>query len=262
MLKSLRKLARTFTTFFPFLKDFAFWSKSLLRNVLDSSVEEDFNVIDLFPDNQESLFLDIGANHGAVIDVLSKKNKNCRIYGFEPNPLVFRKLYARFKSSKRVSLFNFGLGEKEGIFKLYVPVYRGFEFDGLGSLAPDFDDSWLSETVYFYNKKSLEVREVTCVIKRLDDLHLEPFFMKVDVEGFELEVFRGGEETIKKAQPIILMESGEKDDAIVEFLGQFGYQLYRYDKGKFIKGERGSPNSFFITDEKYRWIVSNVSRLN
>lgn len=261
MVKNLKKLTRTFTTFFPFLKDLAYWTKTLLRNVFNSAVEDDFNAIDLFPDTQDALFLDIGANHGAAIDVLLKKSKNCRICSFEPNPRVFRRLRARFKSNKRVRLFNFGLGEREGTFELFVPVYRGFEFDGLGSLSSNFDDSWLSETVFFYNKEFLQLCEMNCEIKRLDDLNLEPFFMKVDVEGFELEVFQGGEATIKKARPIILMESGKKDDAIIGFLAQFGYHLYRYEKGNFIKGERGSPNSFFITDEKYGLITSRASKL-
>jgi len=260
MNNNLKKIARTLTTFSPFLKDFAYSFKRLLRTVLNSSVEDDFNAIDLFPNHRELLFLDIGGNQGAAIDVFLKRNKNCKIYSFEPNPHVFKKLRSRFKSNNRVRLFNFGLGEKEGLFKLCVPVYRGFEFDGLGSLSADFDDSWLSEKILFYNKKHLHIREMNCEIKRLDDLNLEPFFIKLDVEGFELEVFRGGEQVIKKAHPIILVESGEKDEAIRRFLGQFGYKLYRYHEGNFIAGERGSPNSFFMTDEKYRLIAPRTSK--
>lgn len=255
MKKGLKKFARTLTTFFPFLKDFANSFKRLVRAILHSSVEDDFNVIDLFPEHEDILFLDVGANQGAAIDVFLKKSKHCKIYSFEPNPDVFKKLHARFRSNRRVNLFNFGLGEKSGTFKLFVPVYRGYEFDGLGTLSPKFDDSWLSEKVFYYNKKFLQIREIDCEVKPLDDLNLEPFFMKVDVEGFELEVFRGGAKTIKRTYPIILVESSERDQAVMKFLGQFGYKLYRYQKGNFIEGEFGSPNSFFMTDEKYRLIV-------
>ena len=223
MEKKLKKFARTLVTFLPFSRDFAYFIKRLLRTVLKSSVEIDFNAINLFPDDQDVLFLDVGANQGSITHVLLKKSQNCKIYSFEPNPNVFRKLHSRFTSNNRVRLYNFGLGEKEGTFKLFVPIYRGYEFDGLGSLSSDFDDAWLSEKISFYNQNFLHMREINCEIRRLDDLNLEPFFMKVDVEGCELEVFRGGEKTIKRSQPIILMESGEKDDAIMKFLGQFGY---------------------------------------
>ena len=261
MSKNLKKFARTLTTFFPFLKDLTYFFKRLVRTVLNSSAEDDFNVIDLFPNYRDVLFLDVGANQGVAIDVFLKKNKNCKIYSFEPNPDVFRKLHSRFRSNNRVKLFNFGLGQKGGTFKLFVPVYRGYEFDGLGSLESDFDDSWLAAQIFFYNKKFLHIREINCEIKRLDNLNLEPFFMKIDVEGFELEVIRGGETTIKKSHPIILMESSKKDDVIVSFLEQFGYKLYRYYKGNFIEGEHGSPNSFFMTDEKYQLLILSAARL-
>jgi FkbM family methyltransferase len=261
MKRNLKKIVRTLTTFFPFVKDSAYFFKRLLRNTLNSPVEDDFNAISLFPDRKDVLFLDIGANQGAAIDVFLKKSKNCNIHSFEPNPYVFRKLHSRFKSNGRVKLFNFGLGATAGQFKLFVPVYRGYEFDGLGTLSPDFDDSWLSETLLFYDRRFLQIQETGCEIKRLDDLELEPFFMKIDVQGAELDVIQGSEATIKKSRPIILVESGDQDDTITGFLGQFGYKLYRYSKGRFIEGEHGSPNSFFITDEKYRLIVPGASKL-
>ncbi len=247
-------------TFFPFTKDAAYFFKRFLRTMFNSVVEDDFNVVDLFPDHPGVLFLDIGANQGAAIDVFLKKSRNTTIYSFEPNPYVFKKVRARFTSNDRVRLFNFGLGESQGQYKFYVPVYRGYEFDGWGSLSPDFDDTWLSETILFYDRKRLQMREISCEIKRLDDLNLEPFFMKVDVQGAELAVVRGGEATIRNCHPVILMESNEQDDAIVKFLEPFGYRLYRYAKGKFIEGEHGSPNSFFITDEKYQLIMPKMSR--
>jgi FkbM family methyltransferase len=242
-------------TYFPFAKDRAYGFKRLLRIVLNSSVEEDFNALRLFPDQEDILFLDIGANQGAALDVFLKRRRHCQILSFEPNPHVFQKIRSRFKHHPRVKLHNFGLGAREGTFKFYVPLYRGYEFDGWGSLSPVFDDSWLEESILFYDRKYLQLREIECVIRRLDDLGVDPFFMKIDVQGAELDVVQGGEVTIKKSQPIILLESGKRDDEIESFLGQFQYRLYRFSKGKFIEGQRGSPNSFFMTYEKYKLIT-------
>ncbi|HSL41890.1 MAG TPA: FkbM family methyltransferase [Anaerolineales bacterium] len=255
MKRNFKKYARTLITYFPFIKDQSYAFKRLLRILLNSSVEEDFNALKLFPHREDVLFLDIGANQGAALDVFLKRHKHCNICSFEPNPHAFQKIESRFKKNARVKLHNFGLGAREGTFKFYVPVYRGYEFDGWGSLSPDFDDSWLSRSILFYNRKFLQMREIECVIKRLDDLGLEPFFMKIDVQGAELDVVRGGETTIKKSRPIILLESGKRDDEIKTFLSQFQYRLYRFTKGKFIEGQRGSPNSFFMTDDKYELIT-------
>lgn len=254
MTEHLKKCARTAATFFPFLKDFSYIIKRTVRTVVDSPVEDDFNVIDRFPPREGMLFLDVGANQGVAIDVFLRKNRSCRIHSFEPNPHVFTRLHARFKANSRVKLHNFGLGEEDGRFMLFVPVYRGYEFDGLGTLSPEFSDTWFSQGLYFYNPKHLQMRERNCEIRRLDDLDLAPFFMKVDVEGFELAVMRGGKETIGTCHPIILVETGERPHVILDFLRQFGYRLYSYRGGKFIEGVPGSPNSFFITDEKYSLI--------
>jgi FkbM family methyltransferase len=261
MIKSLKKLARTLVTFFPFTKDVAYLGKRWLRQVIRSSVEDDFNVIDLFPDREDLLFLDIGTNQGAALEVFLRKSKHSRIYSFEPNPEVFKKAYKRFRRNPRVKLSNVGLGEETGRHKLYVPVYRGYEFDGWGSLSPDFDDTWFSETILFYDPRLLWLRELQCEIQRLDELNLDPFFMKVDVQGAELAVVRGGRLTIQRSHPIILLESGEHDEQIRDYLAPFGYRIYRYSKGKFFEGECGSPNSFFMTDEKYQLLVPEAVRL-
>jgi len=256
MYESLKKLGRTLMTFMPLLKNELYFLKRFFRTSLNLSVESDFDAIKLFPNDKDSLFLDVGGNQGAVIDTLLVKNKNCKIYSFEPNPEVYARTRLRFKTNDRVKVFAFGLGEREGEFKLFIPVYRGYKFDGLASLIPDFDDSWLSNNIFLYNRKFLSMHEVNCVIKRLDDLDLIPFFIKIDVEGFELEVLLGGEQTIKKSLPVILVESGEKDHEIMKFLEQFGYKMYKYCDGKFIMGKRGSQNSFLMTDEKFHLVSS------
>jgi FkbM family methyltransferase len=49
-------------------------------------------------------------------------------------------------------------------------------------------------------------------IKRLDDLHLDNIsLIKIDVEGYELEVFEGGRETIQRNRPVILIEIWERN---------------------------------------------------
>lgn len=255
MLNFLKKIIRTLISFFPFLRDVASITKTAVRGLSGSTVEEDFNVIDLFPNDQELVFLDVGGNRGFIIDVMLRKNKHCKIYSFEPNPEIYKHTNNRFRNNPRVKMYNFGLGEQLGAFKLYVPVYRGYIFDGLGSLSPQFDDTWLASTLLFYNKNKLYIREFVCEIKRLDDLNLNPFFMKVDVEGAELSVINGSLQTISTSHPIILIESGNQDIEILNLLSRFGYRMYRYEKGTFIEGESGSPNTFFITDEKYELIL-------
>jgi FkbM family methyltransferase len=255
MKREIKKIVRTLLIYFPYLRESKFFFQRLIHNTLKIPFEKDFEAIRLFPKIEDALYLDIGGNRGFAIDAILMKNRNCKIYSFEPNPKLFKKTEARFKNNGRVEVYNWGLGDKEGEFILYMPVYRGYEFDGLASLKIEHAISWLkNNNLYFYKEKYLEIREYKCSIKKLDDLKLNPFFMKIDVQGYEFPVLLGGEETIKNFHPIILIESVNKRDGVLNFLEKFGYRLYKYDNNKFIPNESGRLNSFLMTDEKFKML--------
>jgi FkbM family methyltransferase len=65
-----------------------------------------------------------------------------------------------------------------------------------------------------------------CPTKRLDDLNLGPVhFLKVDVEGMELEVLKGAEQTIQKWSPLIMVEVVPEVNAseVRQWLKSWGY---------------------------------------
>jgi FkbM family methyltransferase len=85
--------------------------------------------------------------------------------------------------------------------------------DGQASLVRQVGGSWAEATI---------VTDLECEIRTLDDYartyikdRLE--FIKCDVEGAELLVLRGGEETICKFSPLLYLE------ACTEWAAQFGY---------------------------------------
>jgi FkbM family methyltransferase len=221
--------------------------------------DKDFLGIKYFPDIENAVYLDVGGNRGFAIDAILMNKNKCRIYSFEPNHILAEKMKKRFKKNPRVEIYNWGLGNKEGEFTLYVPVYRGYEFSGLASFIKEHAKSWLKDNnLYFYNEKLLKISEHKCVIKKLDDLELDPFFIKLDVQGYEYQVLLGGKNMIKHAQPILLIESVKEGDEIMSFLCKFGYKLFRYENNKFIPDESGRPNSFLMTESKYNMIKATV----
>lgn len=46
------------------------------------------------------------------------------------------------------------------------------------------------------------------IMKSLDSFNLQPSYIKIDVEGYELFVLKGAEQTLKKYKPVIVMEVG------------------------------------------------------
>ncbi|HXZ67153.1 MAG TPA: FkbM family methyltransferase [Alphaproteobacteria bacterium] len=157
--------------------------------------------------------IDIGANKGVWTLYLARHSKH--VYAFEPNPKIYRWL-ARYVRLPNVTTSNIALSDTEGRAELRVPKKaRGFS-NQHASLSPD------NVTANF---AAVEVET-----KPLDAFDLGDIgFIKIDVEGHELAVLRGGRNTIERSKPTLIIEMEERhtkrriEDLIaeVESLGYF-----------------------------------------
>ena len=80
-----------------------------------------------------------------------------------------------------------------------------------------------------------------CKTVRIDDLDLPlPDVVKIDVEGHELKVFQGMQNTISKSRPVIFYESmhGTGFDIIYDMLKRLNYTIYYYPAPNY------NPNNF------------------
>jgi FkbM family methyltransferase len=257
MTGNLKKLLRTVQTCFPWLLDTKFSVMRSYRNILGIPFEDDFNALALFPEMDDALFLDVGANRGQSTDAILMKRKRCKIQLFEPNDLLCARLRDAFGRNENIVINDFGLGDEATDGVLVVPIYKGWLFDGLGSFNEAEAGDWLKGRVFFFDERLLTLRKSRCRIKKLDDLGLAPFFIKLDVQGYEYKALRGGEKTIMAHEPVLLIES--PDDRLVGYLAELGFQLYAFERGKFVPGIRGAPNTFFMTDEKAALVRSHIT---
>ncbi len=144
-------------------------------------------------DLEQGVALDIGANIGNH-SIFFSRHFSC-VHSFEPHPRIFDLLSFNAKLAGNVVPYNFGLGEKEESLELYE------NWENMGSSS-------------IKHRYSAQAGKVTIGIKRLDDIELNAgpiTFMKIDVEGFESSVIRGAWGTIRKHQPLILMEQLESE---------------------------------------------------
>lgn len=243
-----KKFFRTVQVYIPYFQETKAALVRAYRQILQRPAEEDFNALTLFPNLEQALLLDVGANRGQSTDAMLMKAPKSAICSFEPNPLLSEKLQRLYQAFPQVTIQSFGLGAEDETLVFYIPFYRQWMFDGLASFDDTSAREYLQKYIYFYNEASLELRQVKCQVKRLDDLHLAPFFIKLDVQGYELPALTGGQNTLKTHEPVLLIEA--PDPLLASFLQRLGYTPYAFRAGKFVAGEYGQPNTFFMTKSK------------
>jgi FkbM family methyltransferase len=166
--------------------------------------------------------LDIGANIGIVTLWLSELvGDTGSVHSFEPNPDVATVLLAglEHKKVRNTSVHQYALGTERSTLELMVPRHNRGSASLVRHKGREACDAYTVTT----DTLSHVVAESGIGSIR---------FMKIDVEGFEEEVFRGGEEMFRTTPPdAILFESaGEKDtsadDRVIGMLRQHGYEIY------------------------------------
>lgn len=248
----MKKYFRSIQTLFPFLHDLRFYIEFLYLRLTRKPHEEDFEALKLLQAPSDKVFVDIGTNRGESILSMSLMNQSKNpVIGFEPNPFVYKKAIRAFKERKHVHIHNVGLANKPGNLDLNIPFYRNWMFDGLSSFDYDAAHDWLKNRLWGYKESLLTMKKINCPIHRLDDFNLSPYFIKIDVQGLELQVLKGAEETIRAHRPIILIES--ISDEIRAYLSGFGYDFYSFQRGGFRRGT-GKLNTFCMTTGMFNTI--------
>ena len=141
--------------------------------------------------NAEDRVIDIGGNWGIYAYALSALGS--RLAVFEPNPQCFRALNSWASGKKNVDVYAVALSSQHGQGLLHIPVdVTGQEHDASASLESRRDEA---------------TRCVEVEITTLDSFGFQDVkFIKIDVEGHELDVLKGATKTIASSMPVMLIE--------------------------------------------------------
>jgi FkbM family methyltransferase len=164
--------------------------------------------------------IDAGANIGLVSIPMAQSlaKKNGHVLAFEPQTHLFRALCGAtvLNDIENLEIYNTGLGRISEKRKLPKQDY---------SVPKDFGTVRLEALNY-----TGDAHEVT--ITSIDALNLQRLdFLKIDVEGMEIEIIDGGKSTISKYHPICWIEYWLIDkDKLHEKMHSLGYDLYIMDE--------------------------------
>jgi FkbM family methyltransferase len=157
---------------------------------------DSLELLDLLRPNPPQVIYDIGANVGTWTLLAKALFPSAEIHAFEPLPFHARQFQEAVASVAGVALHEIALGSQTGETRMKITDFT--DASSILSLTETAKRHW--------NLK--EAREISVQIHRLDDWILNerlpyPDLIKLDVQGFELEVLRGAPLSLANTSAIL-----------------------------------------------------------
>ena len=148
--------------------------------------------------------IDIGAHKGEFLENMLKIEKVNSFYAFEPQKNIFKELNEKFKKNEKVSLFNCAMDKEISYKKLKIN-----KISMKSSLAEVNENSLYLKFINFLaqSQSSFESEyevKTTTVDKIFEDINLQKALLKIDVEGFEMNVIKGSQTKLREISFIML----------------------------------------------------------
>jgi FkbM family methyltransferase len=221
------------------------------------ALEEGFEILRFIEKRKDSFIaLDIGANDGTSIRMIQKFQKNAKIVAFDP---ITR---PRF-NLRNVDFKEFALSNRLERFSLFTPIVHGKMLTQYSSFHPEKLCNQIEHDLGL-NSKDYGIVEKFVEAKPLDLMKLEPFFMKIDVEGAEKSVLEGSFETIAMHLPVILVEIQNDETFILisRELHRHNYVCVSLEPTKNLRYDRVLSNligEYRNSQNNYVWIPRESS---
>lgn len=183
-----------------------------------------------------SIALDIGGHIGTHSLYLSRiVGDKGQVHVFEPQKKIFCELVINMhlNNCANVKSYHNALGAEEKWIEMFIP-----------------EEEWTKNYSNVLNEGHGTVTEISentngdrAKMLKLDNFNFNNLsFIKMDVEGFEMEVIKGGLETIKRNKPVMIIEIFQNDEKMkkLETLENLGYVYSSLGKDDylFIQKER------------------------
>lgn len=167
----------------------------------------------------DAVTVDVGANCGLYTRKLARLSR--QVHAFEPSGQMAKLL--RRTSARNVSVHEIALSDHDGDAELFIPQGKDGLVYGLASLEARTDPP-------------ARVVSAHVPIARLDAvIDQDVAFVKIDVEGHELNVLNGAVELLERCQPVFLVEAEDRHRA------EATRSVFEFFRSKSYRG-------FFLTD--------------
>jgi len=187
--------------------------------------------VDYFCSQQNELplpvtIIDIGGSRGQFILESIRCFPQAEIFSFEPIPHCFAELVTLSQQYTKIHPSNFALSDESGLAEFNLSSFD--DSSSFQKMRDEHCEAWPHSAI---NKLIMVEKRRLDDLIQIEDL-LGPVFVKIDVQGHELQVIRGGRKTISSSQRVMiewniadLYEGQPKFDEIYDEMKSMGFCL-------------------------------------
>jgi FkbM family methyltransferase len=150
---------------------------------------------------ESGVVFDVGAHAGQYAKLFARIAAAGRVYAFEPGSYARSILRAAIwlRNIDNVAILPLALGSAPGLAVLNLPVKRSGSFGfGLAHLGEP-QRRWTNVAQELVAMTTLDATAAALGLDRLD-------FIKADIEGWELHLLSGAEDSLRRFRPTLLLE--------------------------------------------------------
>ena len=145
---------------------------------------------------ESSNCIDVGCHSGVFLDEILRFSPKGFHYGFEALPSLSTQLIKKYKTNPKVAIHGLALSDETGEVT-FEHVVSNPGYSGLKQRR--------------YDRPNEIIEQIKVKTAKLDDIippSVDIAFIKIDVEGAELQVLRGAKETLRRNRPVLIFEHG------------------------------------------------------
>ena len=194
--------------------------------------------------------IDVGANAGQWLKAVNPSNLNGTVWCFEPLEIPYKELEKSAKSYPNVKVFKLAFSDFAGPVKMFVASNGGAS----SSINVPTEHLKLHSTIEFSKRETVNVSTIDEFFSK-HELFL-PVYLKIDTQGHEWNVIKGGIKTLKNVAVVELESSmtaqyqGEKahHDLMNELI-KLGFVYYTGSKPRVDEfGRQWDLNSILVNE--------------
>lgn len=211
----------------------------------------------LFPVYSVDTIIDVGANVGQFASEMRSITRDSWIHSIEPNPIVYKTLEAMTVRDLRWSAHECALGRENGTITLNV--FSASDFSSCLS-ANDFGMQRFNDSMKTAGTVAVELRTLDELVGAMPPSEVgSRFLLKLDTQGFDMEVLSGATSVLSRVQIVVtevslrpIYQGAPLFPEVLEFMSTKGFRL-----SGFFPVSRSEDMSIIESDSVFVRVVDH-----